>query len=276
MFTVHRYSYSDTSATLLETFRDYQSLGVRWSLPGGIQRIEVVIKTRNKYELYERMNTHAGQRIAIYSPQMTLPNSGWIYEVNAMGDGQVEYVAFGSWRRLKEVYDVTIYDPTDTTGEVLKTALADHCLFYNSTSSNISISGSAIGGWQVADEIGSTLQDIIQDMIDMSDSTYRRYDFVMIDEALSGTSLRKLFAGFQPRSSTAAINWQVDVSELGGLRTGMGIIDTFSNFVIFYDTVGGTATGGSATTLIDTGAAFTTSGLKPHISYNDFNDIKRF
>jgi hypothetical protein len=83
----------------------------------------------------------------------------------------------------------------------------------------------------------------------------------MVDEAFSGTNLRQLYAGFQPRSTSAAINWQVDVNELGGLRTGMGIIDTFSNFVIFYDTVGGTATGGSATTLINTGAAFTTSGL---------------
>ena len=261
MFTVHRYSYSDAAATLLETFRDYESLGVRWSLPGGIQRIEVVIKTRNKYELHERMNTHAGQRIAIYSPQMTLPISGWIYEVNSVGDGLVEYVMFGAWRRLKDVYDVTVYDPTDTSGEVLEKALDDHCLFYSGDDSNITMTGSPIGGWQVADETGSTLQDIASDMIDMSDSSYLKYEFWMIDDTLNGNKLMQLTPYFKPRDATAPVTWQVDVEELNGLRLGMGIIDTFSNITIYYDTVGGNATGGSATTLIDTGAAFTTSGL---------------
>jgi len=265
MFTIHRYSQNDTAATLLETFKSYESLGIRWSLPGGIQRIEIIVKTRNKYELHERMTTHAGQRIAIYSPQMSRPIPGWIYEVNSVGVGKVEYILLGGWRRLKDVYDVTVYDPADSNGDVLATALDDHCLFYNGDASGIETGGGAIGGWQVADEIGSTLQDITQDMMDMSDSLHRKYDFWFVDDKLNGNKLTQLMPYFQPRVSTADITWQVDTSELGGLNTGMGIVDTFSHFTIFYDTVGGTATGGSATTLVNAdalfGATFTTDGV---------------
>ena len=261
MLHAGRFENDDTSAALLEQFENGESIGVRWSLPGGVQRIEVTIPVTNIYDLYNRMDTHTGQRLSLYSSRSSRPIGGWIYEVNPVGYNRIKYVAYGGWRRLKDVYDTTVYSPTDTNGDVVNETLTDHCGFYNGDSDNIDLTGAVIGGWQPDDETGSLLQSIILDMVDMSDSNNAKFDFWLTDESLQSASMRQMSANFQPRSTGASIDWQVDLKDLVRLEMSRGIAERYNDVTIFYDTIGGTATGGSATTLIDSGASFTTDNL---------------
>jgi hypothetical protein len=251
MLTVCRYEQDDTEASLLEVFDNVSNLGLRWSLPGGLQRIEFTIKTDNIWDLFERTNTHAGQRVAIFSPRLSRPITGWINEVSSVGKGLVEYVVYGGWRRLKDVYDTVVYPSDYTNGEVIRDSLYILCLFYNNNSNNINQSGSEIGGWTVDEEIGSKAQDVILDMLDMSNSSYQKYDFWWLDERMLNTKIRQMIPYFKPRETDAEINWQIDLNDMGGFEQSRGISETFSNITIFYDTIGGTAFSGGATTLSD-------------------------
>lgn len=257
-----RYTNSDTSANLLEVLDHAGEIGVRWALPGGLQRMEVLAKARNRLDMFARMNDHPGQRIALISPRMTRPISGWIYEVQPAGAGRVQYVCYGGWRRHEDIYDTTIYDPADTNGDVVSTVLTDHCTFYNGDSGDITLTGAAIGGWQPEDETGSTVQDIIRDMINLSDSNNAVWDYYLKDEVTDGTHIRQLIPYFKPRSASTSIDWQVKMQDFRHFEMSRGIAERKNDITIYYDTIGGTATGTDETTLTDSGTSFTTDNIK--------------
>lgn len=257
----YRFQNNDTSASLLEQLRHPEKVGVRWSLPGGLQRMEVMIKANNKFDMYNRMNNHAGHRVALVGRGSSHPIAGWIYETQPAGANRVMYIIYGGWRRHEDIYDTTIYTPTNTNGNVVSTLLTDHCAFYSGDASHITLTGAAIGGWTVEDETGSKVRDVILDMIDLSDSSNNVWDYWLKDETIDSGKLRQMIPYFAPRSKSASINWQVDLKDLRSLEMSRGIVERKNDVTIYYDTVGGSATGGSATTLVDSGASFTTENI---------------
>jgi len=94
MIHVARYASGLSSPNLLENFQTVMSLGLRWNIyEFGLQRIELTAVSRNQYDQHDRIRDHLGQRIVIFSSELTRPVSGFVSEAEIIGRNQVYYVA---------------------------------------------------------------------------------------------------------------------------------------------------------------------------------------
>ena len=69
-------------------------------------------------------------------------------------------------------------------------------------------------------------------------------------------SLQDFTPYFKNRANRTSVNWKVSINDLSSLTLDRSITDLRTVAVIWYGTIQGTATGGSSTTLIDSGATF--------------------
>ena len=138
-------SYTGTGAA--EQFENISDIGIRWALPGGIHRVELMIKANSRMDAYNRYQNHLGHRIAIYDSYCDRYIGGQVFEV--VPDGRyVLYICGGPWKRLEHERWTTSERPaTGNTDALIKDALTDAVSIVDSDQSNIDASAVDGGGW---------------------------------------------------------------------------------------------------------------------------------
>lgn len=263
--TAARFENDDTTAEVLEKFKSVESCGVDWDVYDfGVTRIEATVKANGSYDAYDRIGKHLGQRLALYGADLYQPISGKIYEVEWLPGDRIRYVAYGPNWDCERSYIVKRFASTDTIGATIA-YIASKIPTANGDTSNITANTTTLDGWNPAFPQGSYPSEAIRELIAMSDSTSSLWDFRLIDEPLSGTSLRQFVPHYTKRTSAEAADWVIKREDLasGGLRFSRNIAD-FANIVrVWYGLIEGTSTAVTATTMTDSGATFISDGVKP-------------
>lgn len=232
-----RWANSYTSPALLENFANVANVGLRWSLPGGIKRIELTVRGKNKFDVFDRYYSHLGHRIAVYDGLFHQPIAdGHVYEI--VPDGAfVHYVAAGPWKEHFRDRDTTAYSALTTLTSAIGTALTDHVTIVSSDQSNLADMGTVVGGtWVVDANGGSFVGDIIEDFLLMSDSSGTVWDYWLVSAPFAGASLGKPIAYLAPRFNTADIDWQFGRRDVtaGGLQQSRHIWDLVRDMRTYY------------------------------------------
>ncbi len=249
--------------SVLEFIDSPADVGIRWALPGGLQKLEVRIKAKNRFDRFQRYQDHHGQRVAIVDNWLTPVAVGWIYEIQLTDDG-VKYICGGPWKRHEQLLDATFYATTDSTADVLKSTLASFVEVSSADQTNIDPGTltPTIDGWQPNLRGGRYPAAIVKDLIKMSDSADQIWDYWLKPQSF-GTRLEKHLPFFIPRTPDDPADWVVKVEDLQELDLSRNIWDYVSDIEVFYGFITGTATAGTGTTtLIDAAATFLTDGVQ--------------
>lgn len=271
MIYAGRFENDDDNAALLEQFKGVSNIGVRYSNERfGVERIEITMAARGPYDAYQRYRDHQGQRLAIYSTMLSRPISGWITGVEWLGGNQMKYIAKGPHERFKDIPDTTDYTAAQTVTDAITNILGDFVLIDDGTTDNIVTNSTALNGWQPNLPQGGYPLDEIPELLAMSDSSNRVYDFIMVDQPMNGTSLRKFTPYYTYRETDAAPTWIVRRKDLRGAPNLIRAIDGFATTArVWYGLVQGTATSGSDTILADTNKNFIVAGVAPDDQINN-------
>jgi len=268
-----RFAYSDTSSAMLEQFDAPENVGIRFNPEfGGLVRLEVTVKAKNKFDVYDRRSNHPGQRLAAYSSWIHRPISGYISSVQEAGANRVTYIAKGPAWRLEHELDTTVYAKADTITDTIQTILTDHAPHVSTNYDNIAINATTLGGWQPKTPQGTKPIDAIKQLIEKSDSSDNRYAFYLLDEPFSGTSLGQYVAYYKTIVGTSAIDWQVNRSDLTSIQPSTSIDNRVTDATVYYGTVTFTANGGSNTTATRASGSNITQGLKPGDRLTNIDD----
>ena len=270
-----RFSSSLTDATMLEQFDAPAAIGVRWSLAGhGVERLEVLVRCNGRLDQFDRYRNHLGQRIALYGGS-SRPISGIITECEPVGTNQLLYVAKGPAFRMDDAPVTAVFSTANTVNDTISLMVTDHIPTADGSLASIAANTTPLGGYQVRWPQGDTARQIIADMLQISDSDGTIYDFWLVDNPLNGLALQSWRANYQPRAADAAVDWQVDLSDLSELVLSRDINDIVTKATVYYGTISSTATGGSATSLVDAAAAFRTQGVIPGDRVTNVTDGSR-
>lgn len=257
------------NASQLELLPDAQNVGVRWDINAfGVERIEVTIKARNRYDLYDRYSNHLGQRLALFGADHYRPISGYITEIRPEGAGRVTYVAKGPGHLLSNGnLDNTIYGTAATVSATLQTILSNYTSVASSDYSNIVTNSTALGGWQVSLPGGNQLATSIKQLLDKRDSSYRTYDFWLVDKPFAFCGLGQWLAYYQYRDSAVATGWQVKLRDLSEISLARDINELRTSVIVYYGTLTGTASSGGGNNSIIRSTTqisdWTKDGVKP-------------
>jgi hypothetical protein len=231
--------YDTARTTWLETFDELANVGVRWALPGGLQRMELTVKARSKLDAYERYRTHLGDGFALFdSWNLTRPLvDGWGYEV-VPDERHVHYIIAGPWKRLTDEYEDDNPDRTTppATDAYLKAALTAHAPAVSSDQGNIiSTSINMPEGWEVDPDTGTVLQDIVKDIQAMGTSTTGQIiDFFFRSARVNGFQLQAPIPYLGARSTSVGHWWQVEQKDLRDITYGRNIWDLANDVQIWY------------------------------------------
>lgn len=257
-----------TGGTLLEAFDAPENIGIRWSITGegnyGIERIEVTVPVKSEIELYQRMNDHFGgvgvdfQRLAVFDNLVDKCVSGFITGVRPNGSNSITYIAKGPGWNHSELYGPTYtsYTPTDTTSDQLIKFLEDDVVILEDDMSNIEETSTPLGPWQHPDKFGMYPSEFIEFAKKASDSNGEIWDYYCLDRRMDYGNLRDWTPYFRNRGNRTTVDWKVSVGDLARLTLDRDVSEFKSSVIIWYGTYQGTATGGSAVLLNDTGATF--------------------
>lgn len=260
-----RFENDDTDAALLEQFRNVSNIGIRYSTERfGVERIEVTVSGFNKYDAYQRYRDHHGQRLAIYSPMLSRPISGNITGVEWLGGNEIMYIAKGPHERFKDNPDTTDYTAAQTVTQAITNILSNYVSIDDGSTDNITNNTTPLNGWQPNLPQGGYPIDEIPELLDKSDSSNRVYDFIMVDQSMSGTSLRQFTPHYTYRQDDAGADWVVSRKDLRNAPQLIRSIDGFATTArVWHGLISGTATSGSDTTIGDTTKNFIIAGVNP-------------
>jgi hypothetical protein len=266
-----RWDNSYSSPVKKENLQDIADLGIRWALPGGVQRIELLIRAKSRADAKDRYNRHHGDRIIVYDNFIDRPVvSGQIYEV--IPDGRdVFYIMAGAWKRHFDQYytignmaDLTL--PTDDTDVVIKDILDDTVTILGTDQSNIAATSLNIGGWHADDIVGTPAGEAIATLASIGDSSSTPLDYYVIERPFLGGKPQAPLPVLEARSKTSAVDWLVAQEDFAGrgLQQSRHIWRMVNDVRIGYGVLTGTYTAGgpSTTTLTDSAATFIASGVK--------------
>lgn len=262
-------------------FDNPENVGIRWSLENfGTQRIEVLVKPRNKFDAYDRYSNHLGQRIGVYSHWATRPITGFVTSVEYAGGGRILYVAKGPIVRMESEPDTTVYASTLAIGGssgAIATVLANMpTRVDDTTTTNIGTNTSTLLGYQPRFPEGSYPADVIKEIITLSDASFNIYDFWFIDNVFTGTSIGKWTPYYTARSTSASINWQVNRSDIKDLSLSRNIDDTVTDANVWYAVHNGAHDGANnAAVMTDSSESFLVAGIKVGDSITNITDQSR-
>lgn len=165
------------------------TVGVRCSLPGWLQRAEWAEVKQNYYASYHAYQTELGRRVAFMDKQLNVICDGWLYE--AIPDGRhVIFVAGGAWKHHSDRLVTDTFTATDTIDTVITNVLSSYVSHIDSSTTRITGSSTAIGNlYAVAENAGSTVADIISNLMSFSDSSNNIYDYWLQSQPLVANKL---------------------------------------------------------------------------------------
>lgn len=204
------------TGAIYETFPDPASVGVRWSLPGGVQRIEVTVRPRHKNEAFNRTLYNLGDQIVLYDSYLDKPIvSAWIYSGRYEGQSVV-YSGGGDWKRHADQAVKTAPTPADDTDVYLKDTVLAAVFAGNMSTDNIMATGVAIGNYEVDELRGVYPQKIIERILEMGDSDANVLDYWTSTQRFTpGGAVDYPMANLQPRISDTP-SWRITMADLAG------------------------------------------------------------
>jgi hypothetical protein len=224
------YTDTDYTAGITPTlfFDDIADLGLRWSLPGGIQRIELTVRTHHAMDSYRRYINNLGNIITVFDNTLWGYTSGNVYEV--VPDGRfVTYVCGGPWKRTNDQkYTLANFAGVNTsdTDVVIKDILTDKVNIDNTDQSNIEATSTAVGGWVPNENLHNmAAADAIAQLAAIGDDSDNIMDFFYAHAPMQRGAVTKPFPYLKARSDTANPTWQFNLKDLapGGLTLARNI-----------------------------------------------------
>jgi hypothetical protein len=252
------YTDTDYTAGITPTlfFDDIADLGLRWSLPGGIQRIELTVRTHHAMDSYRRYINNLGNIITVFDNTLWGYTSGNVYEV--VPDGRfVTYVCGGPWKRTNDQkYTLANFAGVNTsdTDVVIKDILTDKVNIDNTDQSNIEATSTAVGGWVPNENLHNmAAADAIAQLAAIGDDSDNIMDFFYAHAPMQRGAVTKPFPYLKARSDTANPTWQFNLKDLapGGLTLARNIWNLRRSVSIGYGRLSGAVTTTSTTQLID-------------------------
>lgn len=262
-------------------FNNPESVGVRWSLENfGTQRIELLVRARNKYDAFDRYQNHLAQRIGVYSHWCYRPITAFVTSVEYAGANRIQYIAKGPIARMMSEPDTNIYSSSTVIGGAsgaIATILSNMpTRVDDTTTDNIATNADTMGGTQPRFPEGTYPANFIKEMLQKSDTSYNIYDFWLLDQPFTGTAIGKWTPYYQPRSTTAAIDWQVNRSDIADLKLSRNIDETVTDANVYYSRITGTHTGANnASVLTDATKDFLAAGVTAGDSVTNITDESR-
>lgn len=263
--------YVDTSiggSSPNENFSDIADLGFRWTAQGGIQRVELTVRNKNRLDGYRRYDEHLGDTIAIYDDYLHNYISGQVYEI--IPDGRhCTYICSGPFKRTNDdVYetgdmgDLGVLSGTDVA---VIDILDDSVTVDDSDQTNIDSSNVVVSGWTARPE-GTPAGDALKELAAIGDNSNNPMDFYFVDQEFYRTQMQAPIPYFKSRSTTASPDWIFSIEDLApnGLTLARHIWNLKTHIQIGYGRLAGLHDGGNGSnTLIDGGEDFITDGVRP-------------
>ena len=258
-----RYDEDDYGGSApVERFGEPAEVGLRWSVPFGLQRIEVTVRAESEFDAYARYRYHLGQTLAVYDGYADRYVAGQVYEIVLKGR-QVTYICGGPGHRLNDqLYFMSDFPGTGNTDAIIKDLLSNRCPTISSDQSNIEATSLAIGDWDVLgwdNRAHKNAGVAILELAKMGASGGTQTDFYLVDQPFSGLSLEKPLPYLTARSLTADPDWLFSKADLarGGLTLSRNIWNLLRQVWVGAFRYGGTHTGSSSSAvLIDSTADF--------------------
>ena len=236
--------YNTARDTMIENMGEVGGLGIRWALPGGVQRFEFTIKAKSAQDAYDRYkrnldatnNGHHGDGVAVADRFIDYPIvDGWVYEVRINGL-EVTYICASTWERCNEQYQAS--DPslsTIDTADYLQETLTAAVPASSTDYSNIQDSGVQMGStFAVNTNGGDRPQDIIKTLIKMGTSTAGELlDFYFISAPFDGILPQLPVPVLKPRSA-AVQGWNISKNDISSLQIGSHIWRLKNDVTIYY------------------------------------------
>jgi hypothetical protein len=259
---------TDFNLAAAETFEDLVDVGIRWSLPGGVQRFEITVRAKSKVDSYIRYKDHLGHRFALFDNLVDKYIGGQCYEIVPDGN-TIKYICGSWWKRANDDdYKVGDFPATGDTDAIIKDILTDSVSFDSTDQTNIDPSSVAIGGWvpefpgvRPVDAIGELA--LVGAVVGGEDVPM---DFYFVDPSFNGTQMQAPLPYLKSRSTTADPDWVFNIEDLapGALTLARHIWDLKTDIYIGYGRLGGTHDGADGSSkLIDSTADFITDGVRP-------------
>lgn len=209
--------YNAAGTIIYDTFDAIADVGIRWALPGGVQRCEVTIRAESRDLAVGRYRYNIGDRIAIMDNLGGRPiHDGYIHEARLNGL-MVTYVVGGIWQRHHDRYVTTAPTTTDDSDVYLVSDVLPSVLSGAINTDNVAGTGIPMGDYQLPELVGAYPGKIIEDILAMGDSSGNVIDYWTRPGRMRGARLGQPEAWLQPRQASDDITWQVwrrDISEL--------------------------------------------------------------
>ena len=272
-----RFENDDTNASFLEQFNKVEDAGVRWSIETmGVDRIEVVIKAQNKFDVFDRVNNHNGQRLALYSSWCLRPISGNIVKVEPLEGNRVKYTARGPLWRHKDTLVRATFPTGQDTNERLESLLTDHVDIVSSDYDDIDATSKDAAEFQTQWPRGNYPSEIIKAYREMSDADKNPWDYWCVDEPFDGVNLRQFKPYFKNRNGLS-LKWIVRRKDMQFPNLSTSIEELRSFARVWYGSFEGTVTTADAAgvTLNDSVANFTGFQVEPGDRVTNITDGSR-
>lgn len=263
--SLHAIRYDDvdySGTTPAEHLENVEDIGVRWSIVGGLQRMEVTVRARSDLDGWDRYQNHLGHRIAVYDKFADRHIAGQVYEISPSQDWRtITYICAGPWKRTADdYYALADFPATGNTDAIIKDILTDSVSIANSDQTNIDGSSVAIGAWNPLERHNHSppASTAIMELAEIGDNSNNAMDFYFVDTPFNGTQLQKPLPYLKARSTTASPDWMFERADLapGGLSLSRNIWDLRRDVWIGHGRISGTHTGSNGRNLIDSGASF--------------------
>lgn len=230
--------YNTAATGLKEVMYHPANVGVRWALPGGLQRMELTIKAKSKYDARNRYAEGLGERWVLLDGMIDRPIAdGWCYSVTPDGI-HVHYEIAGAWKRHSDQYETTQPVATTTDTDVfLKAILTGHVPAVSATQTNIGATSTDVGNYVVDLQIGERPDRIIDDLLKMGNSSDQIIDYWLVPAPMNGILPRLPLPYLAARDNTAAVSWQTRERDLSAKEMSRNIWELVNDVVVGYTAV---------------------------------------
>lgn len=148
-------------------------IGIRWNIEYfGLQRLEITVKSTDRYDAHRRYLNHLGQRIGVYDHTCRRVISAVVVDVRQLDAHRVMYVGEGLASTYlaatlhQEVFS-TSEQVGDATGAIADILQAMNQRIDNTDFSNIDSNSTTLGGWQAKHPTGSYTLELLRQLVDM-------------------------------------------------------------------------------------------------------------
>jgi len=231
--------YTTARDVLLERMDRPANIGIRWALPGGLQRLELTIKANSRRDAYERYTSHHGDYIAIMDIWCNRPiASGYVYEI--VPDGQhVTYIVEGAWKRHNDQYETDSPASAATSSDsYLKSILTAHVPAVSSTQTYVLATGTNMGAvFEVDSLIGERPSSVVETVVSLgTSSSGEALDYWLVENFLNGIYPQLPLPYLVGRNSLAtyAPTYRLTRAMLKDFSMSTNIYKLENNTVIYY------------------------------------------